>query len=682
MAGGEGQGLRALWTTRGGRLRLASFGVGALLLAALVVWLQPSPERLAGVIAGRLLEDTAEGPDSPFGAALAAAAARRAAPEGPATCATAPPVVAPGPCGAALEGAVRDLCAWSPAPGAPTGAPRVTCAVEDGAVVLALDPPPGSGAAPARWTRALPDGLSLLPPLVAILFAIVFRHVLVALGVAVWLGASLAAGADPATGLWLAARDFVLPSVTGNWLMFLFTVSLMGMVSVLVRSGGVQGLVDVFSRRARGTRSTQVVTAAMGTAIFFDDYANSLIVGASARPLTDARRISREKLSYLVDSTAAPVAGIALISTWIGIELQFLGAQLEYVPEAASAYDLFFRIVPYRFYCLLTIGFVWLLVLSGRDFGPMLKAERRARRTGAVLREGATPLAARGLTQATPKPGAPLRWANAAVPIVLTIAAAFAGFLVAGYEPMVAAGVPFDLLSFTTWRSAFVYGGDYSAEVLAASGLVGSLSAILLAVTQRILTLGEAVGAWLRGVWAMRLALGILVLAIAIRGVTEALDTAPFLVSLLHAVPAIWLPLLSFLLAAAISFSTGTSWGTMGILLPVVVPLVAHQLSLDPGAAAGPVLLLAVASVLDGAIFGDHCSPISDTTVLSSLASAADHVDHVRTQAPYALLTMTAAGGLGYLLVAATGVSPLVVYPSAIALLAAFLWIVGRRPEA
>jgi Na+/H+ antiporter NhaC len=567
---------------------------------------------------------------------------------------------------------------------------RVACVADDGLLRLTLGGlggappgPPGPPGPPVTLAaRDLPDGTSLLPPLLAILLAVVFRHVLLALGAAVWLGATLAAGSGPFLGVWLAVRDHVVPSVVDNWLMFLFTVSLMGMVSVLVRGGGVQGLVDLFSRRARGARSTQAMTAAMGTAVFFDDYANSLIVGAAARPLTDARRISREKLSFLVDATSAPIAGVALISTWIGIELQFLAAQLEYVPQAASAYDLFLQIVPFRFYCFLTLGFVWLVALSGRDFGPMLTAERRARRTGAVLREGARPLAAAGLTQAPAKPGAPTRWANAVVPILLTITTAFGGFLVAGYGPMAEAGIPFDLLSFRTWRSAFVYGGDDRAQVLAVAGLVGSAAALLLVVAQRILGLGEAALAWLRGVWAMRLAFGILVLAIAIRGVTEALDTAPFLVSLLHAVPPVWLPLLSFLLAAAVAFATGTSWGTMGILLPVVVPLVAHQLGGDAAAVSGPILLLVVASVLDGAIFGDHCSPISDTTVLSSLASAADHIDHVRTQAPYALVVMVVAGGLGYLLVAATGLSALVVYPAGLALLAAVLFVVGRRPEA
>ena len=673
-------GFRALWTTPGGRKRLTGFLVGALVLAALVVFLRPDSDRLASIVGSRLVAPVTDGPESALARVLTEAGILTVDADGQAHCDAPMPAVFPGRCGDPLGPAVFEMCMWEPPSKAPR--PTITCARADDRIVVELSLPGPPERTRELVARPLPTGLSLLPPLIAILLAIAFRQVLVALGVAVWLGATLAGPTDPVTGLWSAVADYAVPSVAGNWLMFVFTVSLMGMVSVLVRSGGIQGLVNLVSRRARGTRSTQLVTAAMGTAIFFDDYANSLIVGASARPLTDARRISREKLSYLVDSTAAPVAGIAVISTWIGIELVYLGAQLDYIPEAHSAYDLFFQIVPFRFYCLFTIAFVYLLVALGRDFGPMLRAERRARRTGAVLREGAVPLATGGLTAATPKDGAPLRWANAIVPVAVTILGAFAGFVVAGYGPMAAAGVPFDLLSFDSWRAAFVYGGDYSPEVLATAGLAGSATAILLALVQGILTVREALGAWLRGVWAMRLALAILVLAISIREVTEALDTAPFLVSLLHDVPALWLPFLSFLLAAAVAFATGTSWGTMGILLPVVVPLVYHQASVGGAAAAGPIMLLAVASVLDGAIFGDHCSPISDTTVLSSVASAADHMDHVRTQTPYAVLTMAVAGGFGYFLVAWTNVSVLVVYPLGIAVLAGVLFLFGRRPEA
>ena len=653
------------------RWRLVAFVVGSLIISGLVVVLRPAPARVASVLVGQAVRE-----------AFADAGVVRTDDDGRRHCDTlAAPTVEPGPCGRSLDAAVAGLCAWEGKD--ERRAARVSCAGSGPTFVAALTLPPAeAGGERGGFSRSFapPDGASLLPPLIAILFAIVFRHVLVALGVAVWFGACLAARSDPFTGLWSAVADYAVPSVSGNWLMFVFTLSLMGMVNVLIRGGGVQGLVDVFSRRARGTRSTQLVTAAMGTAIFFDDYANSVVVGASARPLTDARRISREKLAYLVDSTAAPIAGIALVSTWIAIELQLLGQQISYVPEVASAYDLFLRIVPYRFYCLFTIAFVYLVVLLQRDFGPMLRAERRARETGAVLRPGAVPLAGGELTQARPEPGVPLRWWNAVIPIAATLVAAMGGFLVAGYGPMAAAGRPFALLSPTSWLDAFVYGGDYSPQVLAISGGVGTAVAILLVVVQGILTPGKAVLAWLRGVWAMRLALGILVLAISIRAVTDALQTAPFLVSLLHDVPAVWLPLLSFVVAAGVAFATGTSWGTMGILLPVVVPLVHHQLLGDPGAAAGPVLLLAVASVLDGAIFGDHCSPISDTTVLSSLACASDHMDHVRTQAPYALVTMAVAGLVGYVFVAWTGASWFLVFPTGVALLAAVLLVFGRNP--
>ena len=666
---------------RANRGRLIVLAVGAVALAALLVFLRPEPARLAPVVATRHVKATLSGASGPLGAALADAGLLVASKDG-ARCAAPPPTVSPGPCGEPLAVALAGLCAWDAASAAP--APIVACNTIDGEAVVISLTIPSVGAdtvADQSWRRDLPGPSSLLPPLVAILFALVFRHVIIALGAGVWLGATLAHGSDPFAGIYHAVVDYAVPSITDNWLMLVFTFSLMGMVNVLVRGGGVQGLVNAFSRHAKSARSTQLVTAAMGTVIFFDDYANSEVVGASARPLTDARRISREKLSYIVDSTAAPLAGVAIISTWIGIELQLLSEQLPYIPGYHSAYELFFHLVPYRFYCLFTLALVYLFVLSQRDFGPMLRAERRARKTGAVLREGAQLLAAGGFTSTLPKEGAPLRWANAVVPILVALFAVFGGFFVAAYGPMTAAGEVFDLFSFATWRSAFVHGGDHSTTVLAVAGLSASVAAIAIHAAQGILSLREGLLCWLAGIWAMRLALGILVMAISIRGVTEALDTAPFLVSLLHNVPALWLPLLSFLVAAAVSFSTGTSWGTMGILLPVVVPLVHHQLGLHPEIAAGPITLLAVASVLDGAIFGDHCSPISDTTVLSSLASSADHVDHVRTQIPYASLSMLAAALFGYVGVAWIGWTGIVAYPLGIVALLAFLLIFGRNPD-
>jgi Na+/H+ antiporter NhaC len=243
------------------------------------------------------------------------------------------------------------------------------------------------------------------------------------------------------------------------------------------------------------------------------------------------------------------------------------------------------------------------------------------------------------------------------------------------------AGLSYDLTSFRVWQVAFVGGGAHSGPVLFLAGLVGSATAAGLAMAQRILTPPETLKAWLLGMRAMIPALCILVLALTIRVVTEDLETARFVVSLLHGMDAVWLPLLVFLLAAAVAFATGTSWGTMGILLPVAVPLVYHQLAAaGQGDAAGPLLLLATGAVLDGAIFGDHCSPISDTTVLSSIASGADHIHHVRTQVPYAMSSMAAAGGAGYLLVGWSGWSPLVGYAIGTGALLLLILAIGRRP--
>jgi Na+/H+ antiporter NhaC len=469
--------------------------------------------------------------------------------------------------------------------------------------------------------------MSLLPPLVAIAAALLFRQVLVALALGVWLGATLVAGFDPWSGLLRTLDGYVVGAVAdpGHAAILVFTILLGGMVGVIGRAGGGAGLANLVTGFATTRRRGQVSTWLLGLVIFFDDYANALLVGTSVRPITDRLRISREKLAFLVDATAAPVASLAVISSWIGVELGYIADQYRALGLEGEPFDVFLRTLPYRFYPVLMIVFVGLVAWTGRDFGAMARAERRAFHEGRLVREGAHP--ASDFDAETTSPAAPPRWWNALVPVAVVVAVAFGGIVITGRQGALAEGVE------PTVRNIFGHASSVTA-LLWGAGL-GCAAAIAVATVARGgPSFGQTVDAAVDGMRAMLPACLILVLAWSLGAVCRDVGTAPYVVSLVgDGLPPALLPTVVFLTAAVVSFATGTSWGTMAILFPVVVPL-AHAL----GGGEGPIMMGAMGSILAGAVFGDHCSPISDTTVLSSVASSCDHIDHVRTQLPYALV--------------------------------------------
>ena len=525
--------------------------------------------------------------------------------------------------------------------------------------------------------RVLPGWISILPPLLAIGLALVARQVHIALLLGVWLGALVIYGWNPALAFMHLGDRFLVDALAerSHASILIFSTLLGGMVGILAHAGATEGVVRYLARKVRGRRGGQKTTAIMGTVIFFDDYANTLLVGNSMRPLTDRLLISREKLAYLVDSTAAPIATIAVISTWIGFEVGLIQDALAKLGGEGSAYTFFLRSIPYGFYPILTIWFVYLVAWLGRDLGPMLTAETRAVTRGEVLRPGAQPASdsmAGESGQQEVRPAHPL---VAIVPILLVIVATAAGLWWNGKQALTAAGIMAPSLRE-------ILNAADSFEVLLWASLAGTVTALVLACVTRRLDLRTSVEGWLAGAKAMLIAMVILLLAWSLSAVCTVLQTAPFLVEICRdGLAAQFLPTVTFLLAAAISFATGTSWGTMAILMPLVFPLGA----ILPGSEglAAPVgvsiHLATVSAVLAGAVFGDHCSPISDTTILSSLASGSDHIDHVRTQLPYALLVAGVALVVGYL-PSGFGFPPaLSLLLGAAVLLVVLLWR-GRRP--
>jgi len=525
--------------------------------------------------------------------------------------------------------------------------------------------------------------LSLLPPLVAIVFALVFRQVVVALLSGVWVGVFILTGYSPINSFLRIIDDYVVDTLSGpqngadHISIIVFTLLLGGMVGIASRMGGMQGIVDRVSRIATTPRRGQIAAWLMGVIIFFDDYTNTLIVGNSIRPLSDKLRISREKLSYIVDSTAAPVTALAVITSWIGFEISILSQTFESIGLERNPLTTFVASLPYSFYPILAIIFVLLIAVTGRDYSLMLKAERRARSTGKVIGDFAMPLSNLDSEAIAPKRGTDARWYNGIIPITVVIAVTFLGLIYTGKTALAAEGTrALDFISILKRSDSF--------KALLWSSSAGCLAAALLALSQRLLSVTETVTAWMNGIKSMFGAIIILVLAWLIGRVCTELHTADYLVQSLSSTLSVrFLPLFVFLISMAISFATGTSWGTLSILIPIVIPLVigaARTAGLNDNA-MNEVLLPSIAAILSGAVFGDHCSPISDTTIMSSMASGADHVDHVRTQLPYALTVGAAAVVLGYL-PTAFGVNPAVSITASIVALAAVVFVFGKKTDA
>jgi len=484
----------------------------------------------------------------------------------------------------------------------------------------------------------------LVPPILAIILCIVLKEALISLIIAVLVGATILNSGN----LWIGLENtanILIEQVADSWnasiILFFFMVG--GLMGMIFFSGGGQAFLESISKKANNSKMAQIFAWLGGIVVFIDDYANSAFVGNLFRPLSDKYYVSREKLAYIVDSTAAPVSSIFLISTWIGYQVGLIGESL---PEGfgVSPYFLWLNSIPYNFYSILAIAMVGIIAYTGRDFGPMLKAEHRARTTHQLWAEGARPLA--GTSELKVAKNASNNSINLWIPIILLI--------VLSFYFMWSSGGGSSAESF----SQAISDADSMFSIFLAT-LIAFFVAVIMYLVQRIATVAEIMDSFLNGAQMMVYATLILVSAWAIKAVCDELGTAPYIVNALEGIlsPMI-LPILTFLVSAFIALCTGTSWGTMGIVVPIVIPL---------GISVGAPLPIVISSVLTGAVMGDHCSPISDTTVMSSTFAGSDHIDHVRTQFPYALTT-TFVAVVCYLL-AGMGIPVIIVLLAGILLL-------------
>ncbi len=540
-----------------------------------------------------------------------------------------------------------------------------------------------------REVTPVPLWMSILPPLIAILFALVFREVFSALFAGLLVGTTILhfyAGSSLFIaifqGVFSIADTYLLEAMfdRGHLSIIIFSMLIGAMVNLITRNGGMKGVVNLLSKYANSPRSGQFITWLMGVVIFFDDYANTLVVGNTMRPVTDRLKISREKLAYLVDSTAAPIASIAFVTTWIGAELSYIQDGIDVIGLDENAYMIFFNSLAYSFYPIFTLVFILFLIFRDVDFGPMFKAEKKAR-LNMIKPDDEDFSFSNELNKLDVDDGVKARWFNAVIPVLVIIFGTLAGLISTGWDPAVWAD---ESITFGRKISATIGNAD-SYTALLWSSLSGVLVALLLTIGQRILSLKESIDSLINGFRTMLTAVLILILAWSVALITQHMHTADFISNTMleMSLSPYFVPAITFILAALVSFSTGSSWGTMAILYPLILPAT-WLITQDNGMDYDSSMLIfynVVACVLTGSVLGDHCSPISDTTILSSLASSCNHIDHVRTQLPYALTVGTTAIIVGTI-PAAYGISSFILFPVGLVVLFITILIFGKKVRA
>ena len=521
--------------------------------------------------------------------------------------------------------------------------------------------------------NVLSGWLSILPPLVSILVALLFRSVIPALFLGVWVGSFAILGLKVGV-LWQSFLEVVSKYVKqaladpDHAAVIIFSLMIGGLVGIISKNGGMQGIVNSLTGFTTSSKRGQLITSSLGLAIFFDDYANTLVVGNTMRKVTDTLKISRAKLAVLVDATAAPVACIALITTWVGYQIGMIDVSVGQIDAIdQSAYSIYLNSILYSFYPIFMLAFVFTIAGSGRDFSAMYQYEIAARQGNDKSVQGAS----MGYTneaeskQLEPKDPSRARAINAFFPILIFIFSVISGLYATGEGDSIQ-----DIIGSADAYQALLWGS-----------LIGVMTAFVLTISQGLLSLEETVQSWYEGVKFMIFAIVVLIMAWSLGQTTEILQTAQYLVSILgEFLPVPLVPTIIFILAAATAFATGTSWGTMGIFYPIVIPLAWQVLFLNGMADIEHMYIIysSVACVLCGAVWGDHCSPISDTTIMSSMASGCNHIDHVATQFPYAIVVASIALLIGTI-PTGYGWPPMIMIPVGILLVWIVIFLFGKR---
>ena len=478
---------------------------------------------------------------------------------------------------------------------------------------------------------------SLVPPLLAIVLALVTKEVYSSLFIGVAMGALLYTGFHP-WNAFVALFDIMKNSMNLNILIF---DVLLGMIIVLMsKSGGSAAYGKWAGNKIKSKKSAMLATTGLGVLIFVDDYFNCLTVGSVMRPVTDRFKVSRAKLAYIIDATAAPVCIIAPISSWAA-------AVNSYVPEDAgiSGFQLFLRTIPYNLYAILTLLMVFTVILSGLDFGLMKKHEKNAA-NGDLFTSGGEEFDQVKEEEISSNG----KVIDLVLPVLVLIVTAIGAMIYTGF-----------LGGATDVVTAFA-GCDAETSLIFAT-LLTVMFMLVLYLPRKVITFKGFMDSFVEGFKMMIPAIGILIFAWSLKGMGDALEIASFVEKLVgsNASASVLLPAILFLVAIFLSFSTGTSWGTFAILVPIAI-------AMFPGTDNMQMMIIAVASVLSGAVCGDHVSPISDTTVMSSAGAQSNHINHVTTQMQYAVV-VAVVSAIGYVIAGFVHIWWLVLGISAILLL-------------
>lgn len=514
----------------------------------------------------------------------------------------------------------------------------------------------------------IPPWLSIFPSILTIILAVTLRQSLLAIFSGAWLGTTLIYGGNPLIGFLRTLDTTLIKGMASpdHACVLLFCLFIGGMIGVLGVGGGANGLAISVTKFARTRRRAALATYLIGILTFFDDYASCLISGLTMKDITGMMKISREKLSFIADTCAANISAVSIVSSWICIEISYIVQEYSQLGMETDGYATFIRSLPYNFYPFSMLMFCLLGIILNRDFGPMLKAERRAHRTGHLVKPGSVPLGGGSDSEAnsflTPKKGIRSLWWNAAIPfltVIIVVATAMLGdgaYSLYNYRTILKSNLNIahinGLYSLektifseinkingswgpTAWISVSVpFNGLLWASFLA------SIVAILLVLCQRILTLSEAVDAWMNGAKSMLFAVLILIMAWGLGDVCRQLKAAEWITSSLgQALNPSLFPTIVFVTASAVSFATGSAWGTMSILFPLMIQMAytLHTATSTDDPSTSVCLLATIASILGGAVWGNQSSPIADSCIMSSVSSGSDHNDHVSTQLGYTI---------------------------------------------
>ena len=473
---------------------------------------------------------------------------------------------------------------------------------------------------------------ALLPPVIAIVLALITKEVYSSLFVGILSGGILYAigegGFNFETMFNAVVHEGFIVNLADEWNVgiLIFLVVLGAIVVMMNRAGGSRAYGDWASKRINSRRGANLATFGLGALIFVDDYFNCLTVGSVMRPITDKQKISRAKLAYLIDATAAPICIIAPISSW--------AAAVAGSVDGVNGISLFIQTIPYNLYALLTIAMVIFISVTGLDYGPMRRFEQNAL-NGDLHTSGGEQFA----ETADEKGNSKGRVIDLIIPVVILIVLCVAGMVYTG-----------GFFAGESFINAF-------ANCDAAYGLaMGSIAALIIDmiyfICRRVLTFKECTSSIPEGFKQMVPAILILTFAWGLKSMTGLLNASTFVAAMVEGATAlqILLPLILFLVAVLLSFATGTSWGTFGILIPIVTGVFENQLAnIGENGAIPSMVIICISACLAGAVCGDHCSPISDTTIMASAGAKSDHVNHVSTQLPYAL-TVAAVCLVGYLI--------------------------------